>query len=827
MGTTKEIALPITGMHCANCSLTIERTVKKLTGVEAASVNYANEKAMVRFDLDLLDETTIIQKIRDVGYDVATGRIELPITGMGAADDAAIIEKALRRLPGVTDAVVNYANERTAITFVPGLANRHAMVEAIEQAGFGVVEGSGAISVEDAEAIARKNEVKTQTRHLLVGLAFTIPLFLFSMARDFGLLGSIGWQLWALWLMFALATPVVAYVGRDYYRGAYKALRNGTANMDVLVAMGSSVAYIYSVAVMLADTLGMPGVGEHVYFETAAAIITLIKLGKLLEAQAKRQTSGAIKQLMNMRPKTATLLREGNAVTVPVEEVKPGDLVLVRPGDKIPVDGIVVEGRSAVDESMITGESMPVDKRPGDEVIGATINREGVLRVEATKVGAESALAQVIRLVQEAQGSKAPIQRLADRVSAYFVPAVVAIALVTMGIWWAVGGAFTPALVRLVAVLVVACPCALGLATPTAVMVGTGKGAENGILFRNSAALEQAHKLSTVVLDKTGTVTQGEPSVTDVIPLDSAFSAEELLWLAASVEKGSEHPVGQAIVADAQEHGLPLAEPFGFQALPGRGVMAEVDGKEILLGTTKWLAGEGIDVGSAEETMHRLNLAGRTAALVAWRPANTDVPHALAGVIAVADTVKPGAAEAVAEMRRLGLRVVMLTGDNEATAQAIASQVGIDDIIAEVLPGEKADAIARLKQESAGLVAMVGDGVNDAPALAQADVGIAIGTGTDVAMEASDVTLISGDLHGVPKAIALSKATIRNIKENLFWTFFYNSLLIPVAAGVLYPLEELPMFLRALHPALAALAMSFSSVTVVLNALRLRRWRGV
>jgi len=469
---------------------------------------------------------------------------------------------------------------------------------------------------------------------------------------------------------------------------------------------------------------------------------------------------------------------------------------------------------------------MPVDKRPGADVIGATINRAGLLKIEATKVGAESALAQIIRLVQEAQGSKAPIQRLADKVSTYFVPAVVTIAVATMGIWWAVEGEFTPALVRLVAVLVVACPCALGLATPTAVMVGTGKGAENGILFRNGHALERAHQLTVVVLDKTGTITSGKPAVTDIVPLDARLNATTLLRLAASVEQGSEHPLGQAILQAAAQRKMVLSEPSGFRSLPGRGVRAEVAGYEVMLGTLAWLKGEGIKVAAVASSVARLSASGKTATLAAWRVAGGEQPFTLAGIIAAADTVKSTAASAVTEMRRLGLKVTMLTGDNEATARAIAAQVGIEEVIAEVLPDGKANAVARLKRAHDGLIAMVGDGVNDAPALAQADVGIAIGTGADVAMEASDITLVGGDLHGVSKAIALSKATIRNIKENLFWAFFYNALLIPTAAGALYPFDGLPMFLRALHPALAALAMSFSSITVVLNALRLRRWQG-
>jgi Cu+-exporting ATPase len=585
--------------------------------------------------------------------------------------------------------------------------------------------------------------------------------------------------------------------------------------------MGSSAAFFYSLPVTMALTLGSNALGEHVYFETAAVIITLIKLGKLLEARAKGQTSAAIKKLMGLRAKTARVVRNGQEIDIPIEQVAKGDMVIVRPGEKIPVDGIVVEGHSAVDESMLTGESLPVAKKPGDEVIGATLNKQGRLKFEATKVGAETALAQIIRLVQEAQGSKAPIQRLADRVSSVFVPVVIAIAVITLlGWWFAVGVGFTPAMIRMVAVLVIACPCALGLATPTAIMVGTGKGAEHGILFKNSEALERAHSLKVIVLDKTGTVTIGEPAVTDVI-VNNTFgkpgtqAKQELLRLAASAERGSEHPLGEAIVRAAQTQGLSLAEPEQFEAITGQGIVAQVDGQQITLGNLKMMTRRSIHLNGLEVEAKRLQAEAKTAMWIA-------VEGKAVGLIGVADTIKPGSKEAVAEMHRLGLQVVMLTGDNQATAEAIAREAEIDRVLAEVLPGDKAAEVKRLQEEGTGLVAMVGDGINDAPALAQADVGIAIGTGTDVAMETADVTLMRGDLRSVPQAIALSKATMRTIKQNLFWAFFYNVILIPIAMGVLYPFAFLPMMLRSLHPVLAAFAMAFSSVTVVTNSLRLR-----
>ena len=807
----QRVTLPITGMHCANCVTTVERSLKKAGGVSDAAVNFATEQATVSFDPALVKPADLVKQVEDAGYGVVTARVELPITGMTCANCAATVERTLnRKVPGVVQANVNFATERATVEYVPGAASVAGMIRAVEDAGYGVVQAATQEQLEDVEAQARQAEIADQTRKFWVGVVFALPLFLLSMARDFGLLGAWSHAAWVNWLFLALATPVQFYTGWDYYVGSYHALRNRTANMDVLVAMGSTVAYLYSLVVLF-----FPAAGQHVYFETSAVIITLIKLGKLLEARAKGQTGEAIRRLIGLRPKTARVVRDGVEVDVPIENVRVGDRVVVRPGERIPVDGVVVEGHSAVDESMLTGEPLPVDKGTGDEVIGATINKQGLLKFEATRVGAETALAQIIRLVQQAQGSKAPIQRLADRVAGVFVPAVILIALATFVGWWVAGGDFTAAMIRLVAVLVIACPCALGLATPTAIMVGTGKGAELGVLFKNSEALETAHRLQAVVLDKTGTITVGQPTVTDLATHDTEDATHDaVLRLAASAERGSEHPLGQAIVAEAEARGLSLADPQDFQAVAGKGIRAQVEGHAVLVGKPAWMEQEGVEPGDLSAEIGRLQAEAKTAMVVA-------VDGEAAGVLGVADTLKESSAEAVAELHRLGLEVVMLTGDNRRTAEAIAGQVGIDRVVAEVLPADKA---AQVKALQAGdrLVAMVGDGINDAPALAQADVGIALGTGTDVAMETADVTLMRGDLRAVPQALALSQATMRTIKQNLFWAFFYNVILIPVAAGALYLVPWAPDVLRQLHPVLAAFAMAFSSVTVVSNSLRLR-----
>jgi Cu+-exporting ATPase len=816
----QQLTLPVVGMTCANCVATVERSAKKVEGVTDASANFASEKLTVVYDPAVAGAKTVtanvIERVQRAGYEVPTATAELSLVGMTCANCANTIQRRLNKVEGVLEASVNYASEKATVSYVPGAVTRDELVAAVRQAGYDVVERAAQDAPEDAEAAARAAELRHQWTRLTVGVVFSLPLFVLSMARDFELLGHWAHEPWVNWLFLALATPVQFYVGWDYYVGAYKSLRNGSANMDVLVALGSSVAYFFSVAVLVALTLGSDRLGHHVYFETSAAIITLIVLGKLLEVRAKGRTSEAIKKLIGLQPKTARVVRQGAELDIPIAELVRGDTVIVRPGEKIPVDGVVIEGYSAVDESMITGESLPVEKRVGASVIGATLNKQGLLKIEATKVGKETALAQIIRLVEQAQGSRAPIQRVVDQISAYFVPAVIGIALLTFAVWWASGAGLVPALTRLVAVLVIACPCAMGLATPTSIMVGVGKGAEVGILFKNSAALEQAHKLTAIVLDKTGTITVGRPAVTDVVLSSQAgLSRDELLRLAASAERGSEHPLGESIVRSAQEAGLALSAPAAFEGIAGHGIRAQVDGRRILLGNLRLMEQEQVALNGLAPKAEQLQAQAKTAMWLA-------VDGQASGLIGVADTIKEGSRAAVQALHDQGLLVVMLTGDNQATAQAIAAEAGIDRVLAEVLPGDKAAMVAKLQQEGYQ-VGMVGDGINDAPALAQADVGFAIGTGTDVAMETADVTLMRGDLRSVPQAIRLSKATMRNIRQNLAWAFGYNVALIPIAAGVLAPVAWAPDFLRQLNPILAAGAMAFSSVSVVTNALRLRR----
>lgn len=796
----QRVTMKVKGMSCAACAARIEKVLSRVPGVSQAQVNLALEQASVDFNPGEVQVSDLVERIERLGYSVPSEKAELKIEGMSCAACAARVEKGLSKLPGVEKVNVNLATEIATVEYQPAQLGIEDLVGAVTRVGYGARPLSS--TRPDTGEEDEPGELRQRKRLLVFSAVLSFPFIIMMFGHLFGM-AVPGW-LTSFTTQLLLATPIQFIAGFPFYRGAYTALRNGSANMDVLVVLGTSAAYLYSVGAAYFTR------HPHLYFEVSALLITLILLGKYLESLAKGRTSEAIRKLIGLQPKTARVIRGGEEMEVPVTEVAVGDTVIVRPGERIPVDGKVVEGYSAVDESMLTGESVPVDKQTGDSVSGATVNKFGVLKVKATRVGRDTVLAQIIRVVEEAQGSKAPIQRLADVVAGYFVPVVVAIAAATFAVWyWGIdAGNFSRALLNATAVLVIACPCAMGLATPTSIMVGTGRGAENGILIRGGEHLERTHRINTVVLDKTGTITTGELQVTDMITAERyANQKNQLLNWAAQVEKQSEHPVAQAIVRGALERvpGLTVAEPTEFTAVPGKGVRAVLEGKKILIGTRRFLQEEGVDLKPLLPMVDEMEAEGKTTVLMA-------VDQVLAAALAVADTVKEHSAEAIQELRNLGIEVWMITGDNRRTAAAIAGQVGIDNVLAEVLPEDKAREVQRLRDKGR-IVAMVGDGINDAPALAMADVGIAMGTGTDVAMEAADITLMRGDLRAIVTAIRLSKATMRNIKQNLFWAFVYNTVGIPLAAAGL------------LSPVLAGGAMALSSVSVVSNALRLKRVR--
>ncbi len=808
----RTVTFGVTGMTCASCAGIVEGAIGELPGVEQASVNLATEKARVMYDPAVVSPDAIQKAVREAGYDIAVNQISIGIKGMTCASCVQIIEDTLAALEGVYSANVNLATEKALVRYNPEQVTVPVLKAAIVDAGYEVIEAETL----DTEMAERQKEQRRQFYLLVFSLSLSIPIMLLMIGFDFfGLAETMGIMGYEGYLLFALATPVQFIAGYQFYIGTYYALRNRRANMDTLIAMGSTTAYLYSVVVVFLP--GLIPFHHHTYFDTSAMIISLILFGKYLEAKAKGRTSQAIRKLIGLQARTARVLRDGQEVEVPVELLKVDDVFVVRPGEKIATDGRVIEGSSAVDESMITGESIPVEKSAGSTAIGGSINRNGVLKVQATKVGKDTALAQIIRLVEDAQASKAPIQRYADNVSAWFVPVVILLALISFLVWYFYaydafvngGQSFVFSLIIFISVLVISCPCALGLATPTAIMVGSGKGAENGILFKSAESLETTGKVQTVVLDKTGTITKGEPEVTDIMAL--GLSEQEALRLAAVAEKGSEHPLAEAIVRRARHDGMEVADAASFEAVPGQGVRAEVDGKAVLVGNRQLMEMNHVPVAASEQTLQRLEEEGRTAMLMA-------VDGHLAAIIGVADVVKETSKAAIAELRKMGIEVIMLTGDNKRTAKVIADRVGIDKYIAEVLPENKAQEVARL-QGKGRKVAMVGDGVNDAPALAQADVGIAIGSGTDVAMETGDIILIRSDLTDVVAAIQLSRRTMSKIRQNLFWALGYNSAGIPIAAGVLYP-----FFGILLNPIVAAGAMAMSSVSVVSNAALLKRY---
>ncbi|WP_077303218.1 heavy metal translocating P-type ATPase [Virgibacillus pantothenticus] len=805
--------LNIEGMTCASCVQTVEKATKKLPGVQEANVNLATEKLNISFDENVVSVPDIQAAVDKAGYKALTDTEQktFAVTGMTCASCVQTIEKAIRKLDGVLEANVNLATEKMTVTYDPAVVSVSDIRKAVSHAGYEAHEDA---EVNDSTDKKQKNITSMWTR-FLGSAVFTIPLFYISMGHMVGLplpeiIDPMVNPEWFSLIQFILTLPVIIF-GRKFYSVGYKTLFRGHPNMDSLIALGTSAAFVYSLGATIAIWFGHSSYAGSLYYESAAVILTLITLGKYLEVRSMGKTSEAIEKLMGLAPKKAIVVRNGKEVEISVDEVVVGDTVIVKPGEKIPVDGVVLEGITSVDESMLTGESIPVEKNAGDNVIGASINKNGTIRYQATKVGKDTALSQIIKLVEDAQGSKAPIAKMADIISGYFVPIVIVIAILSGLAWYFGGQTGLFALTITISVLVIACPCALGLATPTAIMVGTGKGAENGVLIKSGGALETTHKVQTIVFDKTGTITEGKPKVTDIITVNG-ISEIELLQLTASAEKGSEHPLGEAIVKDAEDRGLDFIKLENFDAIPGHGIEVTVDGKTLLAGNRKLMDDRNISLRKLASTSDELASQGKTPMYIA-------INNQIAGIIAVADTVKENSLKAIEKLHKMGIEVAMITGDNKGTADAIAKQVGIDRVLSEVLPEDKANEVKKLQAEGKK-VAMVGDGINDAPALAQADIGIAIGSGTDVAMESADIVLMRSDLMDVPTAVELSKSTIRNIKQNLFWAFAYNVLGIPFAMGVIY-LFGGPL----LNPMVAGAAMSLSSVSVLVNALRLKRFK--
>jgi Cu+-exporting ATPase len=809
----KEVTLPIKGMSCASCAKAVERSLAEVPGVQTAAVSFGSETAIVRFDPETTSLSTLCRTVEDAGYGVLLETRVFPVSGLSCASCMARAQKALRALPGMMEAAVNLGTSEASVSYVAGVTDLAAMRVALAAVGFDIPETAAEEDVLQREIRLRQESFSRLKARWLLGVVLTVPILLLHHWDLFGLgrVIPISHRLNA-GIQLVLCTPIQFYVGLPFFASAWQAARHGTTNMNTLIAIGTSAAYLYSVAATFFPGLfEVSGYSAEVYFETAAAIIVLILTGRVLEARARGRTSEAVHKLLGLRPKTARVIRNGQETEVPLETVAVGDRVVVRPGERIPVDGTVLQGTSSVDESMVSGEAIPVEKARGDQVTGGTVNQTGAFHFRAEAVGKQTVLAQIVEMVRRAQGTKPPIARLADKVAGVFVPFVMAVSVLSFLVWYAVGPEpkLTYAMLAFVAVLIISCPCALGLATPTSIIVGTGLGAEKGILIREGSALETAQRIDTLILDKTGTLTTGEPRVTDVMPV-GAQTAESVLQLAGSAEKDSEHPLGRAIVQEAVRRGLSLSEPTDFESLTGFGIRASLNGKEILIGNEGIAAAHGVELSEQGVQLARLSAGGKT-------PMILSVDGRMAGVLAVADTLKPEAKAAVAQLKGLGLRVVMITGDRKETAAAVAGEVGIDEVLSDVLPQDKAAEVQKL-QTRGRHVAMAGDGINDAPALAQSDVGIALAAGTDIAVESADIVLMGDDLSRIATLLRLSRATIRNIRQNLFWAFAYNVILIPVAAGVFYP-----FFGILLSPIFAAAAMGLSSVTVVTNALRLKR----